>query len=165
MEDEQGMPSELGGPGEGPSVQISEPTRAGCALVVQGQQVSISKGAAVAVLSHEATIETGASLVAVARELSVDKGGAQWLLASRASMQQSGTGIMISQQVDAPDARAAVLVCGRVTGNPRVGILIAGRVEGEVHAVMGSEAALRFGAALGAVLGLAMIFRRLMARH
>lgn len=154
MEHDGGEPEEVGLPEVGPApsrppeVQLAGPLQVGASLVVRADQVEISRGAALVVLAEEVRIDRGASLITAAENLSVEKGGSQWLLAREARLQQSGSGIMIAGRVEAADTRVAVL--------------LAGNVEGNVQTVLDARGALRFGAALGATLGVALLLRRLM---
>jgi len=118
------------------------------ALVVQADKAAITKGGALVVVAGEAHVSMGGSWLTVARELNFDRGGSQWLIAGDARIQQGGAGIVVARQVNAADTR--------------VGVLLAGSVNGDVQAVLDTEGAVRFGAAFGLVLGIALIIRRLM---
>lgn len=117
------------------------------ALVVQADSVEVSRGAAGVVVGNEVSFSRGYSTVVVARDLSLEKGGSQWLLAGDARIEQGGCGVVVARQVEATDLK--------------VGILLAGTVNGDVQTMMDSEGAMRFGAALGLVLAIVMVLRRI----
>ncbi|HEX2924243.1 MAG TPA: hypothetical protein VHS28_09470 [Chloroflexota bacterium] len=137
-------PQAMGEAGAGGSQAINRM----CACMVQAERVEIHQGGAMAVVARDATVTMGGSVIAAATNLTVDKGGSQWLLAGEARVQNGGAGIMVTQNAQLVDTK--------------VGILLAGKVEGNVQAVMDTESALRFGAALGATLGVALLLRRLV---
>ncbi len=171
MEEDQGARPEGEAPREEPTpvgepeVQLAGPVAARLAAVVQADQVDIGPGAALVVMAEEANIDRAGSVVTVARNLTLERGGSQWLIANQANLRQSGAGIVVSQQVDAPDARIGITAAGSVSGNLQVGVLLAGRVEGNVQALVDTEAATRFGIAFGAILGFALLLRRLLANR
>lgn len=136
--------------------------RRSLAGLVRAERVEINQGGALVVVAGDARAEKSASVIAVARNLSVRQGGSQWLLAGEARLEQSGSGIMISPRVEAPNARVGMMVAGDVHGNLQVGVLLSRNVEGNVQALMDAAAATRFGIAFGAVLGVALLLRRLL---
>jgi len=167
--DPNNVPEETPPEGELPS-ELPTPAAGGpppfrLAALVQANNVEVSMGAALAIVANEARVERAGSVVTVARDLSLHQGGSQWLLAGEARLERSGSGIIISRQVDAPNARIGVVAGGNVEGNMQVGILLANRVEGNVQALMDTKSAVRFGAAFGAVFGMALLLRRLLGRR
>ncbi|HEX9014934.1 MAG TPA: hypothetical protein VF960_02905 [Chloroflexota bacterium] len=117
------------------------------ALVVQADSAAVTNGAAGVVVGNEVAFSKGYSSVTIARELNLEKGGSQWLLAGEARIEQGGSGVVIARQVEAADLK--------------VGILLAGQVNGDVQTLVDSEGAMRFGAALGIVLAVVMLIRRI----
>ncbi len=115
--------------------------------VIQADRAELNQGCALAIGANELKVTMGGSWIMAARELNVDRGGAQWLVAGDARIQQGGTGILVARQVDATDVR--------------VGVLLAGTVNGNVQTMLDRDGAMRFGAGLGLVLGMALIIRRL----
>ena len=130
------------------TINVSKSSTTQFAGLLQADSVEISGGGALAVLASEARLEKGFSLITAARDLSVEKAGSQWLLAGDAHLDQSGAGIVIARHVEASDARVAVLIAGRVDGN--------------VQTLLDTDSAIRFGAAFGAVLGFALLLRRIL---
>lgn len=120
----------------------------GLAGMVQAERVELNQSAALAVVARDATVKMGGSLITAASNLTVDRGGSQWLVAGEARVHQGGAGIVVTRHAHLTDSK--------------VGILLAGRVDGKVQALMSNESALRFGAALGATLGVAVLLRRLL---
>jgi hypothetical protein len=150
---------------EHPSFQAEEtshPPLFKVAGLVQGDNIEIKQGAALAVMANEARIEKGGSLITVARDLEVQMGASQWLLAGEAHLEQSGSGIVITREIEAPDAKIGVVISGEVAGNLQVGVLLANHVDGNVQALVDTRTAIRFGAAFGAVLGFFLLLRRLI---
>lgn len=141
-----------GQPSPGPTGRIeyrpetTVETRA--ALMVQAENVAINKGGAMAIVANEANVTMGGSWLTVAQELNVDRGGSQWLIAADARLHQAGAGIVVARNADLTDAR--------------VGVLLAATVNGDVQTMLDRDAAVRFGAAFGLVLGIALIVRRLI---
>jgi hypothetical protein len=119
-----------------------------CSCMVQAERVEINQGGAMAIVAHDASVHMGGSVITAATNLTVDKGGSQWLVAGEARVQHGGAGIVVTQNAQLVDTK--------------VGILLAGKVEGNVQALMDTEGALRFGAGLGATLGIALLLRRLV---
>ncbi len=116
------------------------------ALMVQAENVAINKGGALAIVASEANVTMGGSWLAAAQELNVDRGGSQWLIAGDARIHQGGAGIVVARHADLTDTR--------------VGVLLAGTANGDVQPLLDTAGAMRFGAAFGLVLGVALIISR-----
>ena len=136
--------------------------RSGLVGMLHAEHADLSNGAALLLVAGEGNLQRAGSIITVARNLSLRQSGSQWLLAGNAHLEQSGSGIMISPRVDAPNARAAVVLANSFQGNAQVGVLLARNVEGNVQALVDTAAAVRLGAAFVAALGIALLLRRLL---
>lgn len=117
-------------------------------LLLTGDSVQMMQGGALVIHSDEAQIVQSKSLAAVASRLHLEQGAGKWLFAREANLRQSGVMVMVANTLR--------------LSNSRAGIVLARRIEGEVHCLVSQRAAVGFGAAFGALLGLFLVIRRLV---
>ena len=143
----------------------------GGADLVEGDTVTITQGGASVVNAHTVQIRQGGIANAQADEITVSMGGVALARADRVSVEMGGIGIalareahltqgaarsVIAQNVHVDQGLVGTALAGRVTFERPSGIflLIAGRVEGPVQALLDWRGAIAFGAAFGLLVGL-----------
>jgi len=118
--------------------------RQGGVLKLDADNATIVQGAAGLVRSNETHLGPGATSVAVISDaVSLDQAGAQFILArDSVEMDQSAAAILVGQRVTVKDSTAV--------------LMFANTVEGDISVAMDRQAAITFGAALGAALGIVL---------
>jgi hypothetical protein len=126
--------------------------RQGAVLTLDADGVTITQGGAGLVRSAETNLGPGSTSAAIiADTVSLDQAAAQFVLArDTVEMDQSAAALLIGQHVTAKDSTAM--------------LMFANTVEGNVHVAMDRQAAITFGAALGATLGLFLAVFGLLKR-
>lgn len=138
---------------------------------VDGEVVSITQGGATTVTAGSVSIRQGGIANAQADDISVAMGGVALARAERVSVEMGGMGIalareahmtqtavrsVVAKDVHVDQSLVGSALAGRVTFErpSAIFLLIAGRVEGPVQAMLDWKGAIAFGAAFGAVVGL-----------
>ena len=138
---------------------------------VDGDAVSITQGGATTVTAGSVQIRQGGIASAQADDISVSMGGIALARAERVSVEMGGMGIsfareahltqgaarsVIAKDVHVDQSLVGTALAGRVSFARPSGIflLVAGRVEGPVKAVLDWRGAIAFGAVFGLVVGL-----------
>jgi len=138
---------------------------------VEGDTVTITQGGATTVTAGSVQIRQGGIAYAQADDIKVSMGGVALARADRVSVEMGGMGIsfareahltqgaarsVIAQDVHVDQSLVGTALAGRVTFERPSGIflLIAGRVEGPVQALLDWRGAIAFGAMFGLVAGL-----------
>jgi hypothetical protein len=141
---------------------------------VAGDSVGISQGGASVVTAGSVTVHQGGIANAQADDITVSMGGVALARADRVSVEMGGIGIafareahltqgvartILAQDVRVDQGLIGTTFAGRVTFERPSGVflLLAGRTEGPVRAMLDWRGALAFGAAFGVLVGL---FRR-----
>jgi hypothetical protein len=106
-------------------------TQGGIAFA-RGERVSVEMGAVALAVGGDVTVTQGYAQSILARDVRIEQGGARTVIASRATFGRNSGAFMV----------------------------IAGKVDGEIRALLDWRAALAFGAAFGLVVGLARRARR-----
>lgn len=138
---------------------------------IDGDVVSITQGGATTVTAGGVTIRQGGIVNAQADDINVSMGGVVLARADRVSVEMGGLGLalareahvtqgavrsVIAKDVQVDQSLIGTALAGRVRFErpSAVFLLLAGRVEGPVRAMLDWRGALAFGAAFGAVVGL-----------
>lgn len=138
---------------------------------VDGDVVSITQGGATTVTAGSVSIRQGGIANAQADDITVSMGGVALARADRVSVEMGGMGIafareahltqgaarsVIAKDIHVDQSLVGSALAGRVTFQrpSAIILLIAGRVEGPVQAILDWKGAIAFGAAFGAVVGL-----------
>lgn len=164
-------------PAAQPAVSNRSPRPANVSIVqggadrVDGDVVSISQGGATTVTAGGVTIRQGGIVNAQADDISVSMGGVVLARGERVSVEMGGLGLafareahltqgavrsVIAKDVQVDQSLVGTALAGRVRFErpSAIFLLIAGRVEGPVKAMLDWKGAIAFGAAFGAVVGL-----------
>lgn len=110
------------------------------ATPVEGEVVSLHQAGAQSIHAHQVDIHQGGSGVITAETVTIREGGAGLILAGQTVLAQSQVGLLATRHANLE--------------RTRVGLLLAGRVEGQVEAVIGPQTAALMATVGGAVLGL-----------
>ena len=138
---------------------------------VDADSVSITQGGVTTVTARSIDVRQGGIANAQAEDIAVSMGGVALARADRVSVEMGGVGLALAGDVRVTQSYArsilareshidqglvGALITGRATLQRPSGVflLVAGRVEGPVKAVLDWRGALAFGAAFGLVLGL-----------
>ena len=138
---------------------------------VDGDVVSITQGGATTVTASGVTIRQGGIVNAQADDINVSMGGVVLARAERVSVEMGGMGLalareahltqgavrsVIAKDIQVDQSLVGTALAGRVRFErpSAVFLLVAGRVEGPVRAMLDWRGAIAFGAAFGAVVGL-----------
>jgi hypothetical protein len=138
---------------------------------VDGDVVTITQGGATTVTAGSVNIRQGGIANAQASDISVSMGGVALARAERVSVEMGGMGIafareahvtqgvarsLIAKDVHIDQSLVGTALAGRVRFDrpSAIFLLIAGRVEGPVQAMLDWRGAIAFGAAFGVVAGL-----------
>lgn len=137
---------------EGDNVTITQ----GGASIVNASSVQIRQGGIANAQADDITVSMGGVALARADRVSVEMGGMGISFAREAHLTQGAARSLIAQDVHVDQSLVGTALAGRVTFNRPSGIflLIAGRVEGPVQALLDWRGAIAFGAAVGLVVGL-----------
>ena len=136
----------------GDSVSITQ----GGASVVNARSVEIHQGGIANAQADDITVRLGGVALARADRLSVEMGGVGVALAREAHMTQGMARTVIAQDVRVDQGLIGTAFAGKVTFEKQSGVflLLAGKTEGPVKALMDWRGALAFGAAFGLLVGL-----------
>lgn len=152
--------------GAADSVQATDVTvRMGGVRDVRGQIVSIRQGAAVIINSERVDVVQGAVGLVRSSEASLGPGTSSGaVLADNVKMEQAAAQLMLARENVEMQQSAAMIVAGQtVTArNSAALFLVANNVEGDVRVMMDRQAAMSLGAALGAVVGVFVVLRRVL---
>jgi hypothetical protein len=120
---------------------------------VDAQQVDVQMGGIVHVHADEATVRLGGVVLARADHLTVERGGIGAALAREVNIRQAWARSIIAQDARIDQGMVGTMLTGRATFErpSAVLMLIAGRVDGPVRAILDWRGALAFGAAFGLV--------------
>lgn len=138
---------------------------------VEGDSVTITQGGATTVNANSVQVRQGGIANAQADDISVNMGGVALARADRVSVEMGGMGVsfareshltqgaarsLIAQDIHVDQSLVGTALAGRVSFERPSGIflLIAGRVEGPVQALLDWRGAIAFGAAFGLIVGL-----------
>jgi hypothetical protein len=138
---------------------------------VDGDVVTITQGGATTVSAGSVNIRQGGIANAQAEDITVSMGGVALARADRVSVEMGGLGIafareahvtqgvsrsLIAKDVHIDQSLVGTAMAGRATFDrpSAIFLLIAGRVEGPVQAMLDWRGAIAFGAAFGVVAGL-----------
>ena len=136
----------------GDSVSITQ----GGASVVKARSVEIHQGGIANARADDISVRLGGVALARADRLSVEMGGVGVALAREAHVTQGMARTVIAQDVRVDQGLIGTAFAGKVTFQKQSGVflLLAGRTEGPVKALMDWRGALAFGAAFGLLVGL-----------
>lgn len=128
----------------------------GGASVVSARKVEIHQGGIANARADDISVRIGGVALARADRLSVEMGGVGLALAREAQVTQGMARTVIAQDVRIDQGLVGTAFAGRVTFEQPAGVflLLAGRTEGPVKALMDWRGALAFGAAFGLLVGL-----------
>jgi hypothetical protein len=136
----------------GDSVSITQ----GGASVVNARSVEIHQGGIANAHADDISVRMGGVALARADRLSVEMGGVGVALAREAQLTQGMARTVIAQDVRVDQGLIGTAFAGKVTFEKQAGVflLLAGKTEGPVKALMDWRGALAFGAAFGLLVGL-----------
>ncbi len=139
----------------GDTVRITQ----GGASVVNARSVEVRQGGIANAQADDITVSMGGVALARADRISVEMGGVGISFAREMQLTQGGARSVIAQDVRVDQGLIGTALAGKVTFERPSGVflLIAGKTEGPVKALMDWRGALAFGAAFGLLVGL---FRR-----
>lgn len=138
---------------------------------VDGDSVSITQGGATTVTAGSVQVRQGAIAHAQAEDIRVSMGGVALARADRVSVEMGGMGIsfareahltqgaarsLIAQDVHVDQSLVGTALAGRITFErpSAIFLLVAGKVDGPVQALLDWRGAIAFGAVFGLVAGL-----------
>lgn len=150
--DEGRKPAPSADPAAGDSVSITQ----GGASVVNARTVEVHPGLIGNAQADDITVRMGGIALARADRLSVEMGGLGLALAREVQVTQGVARTVIAQDVRVDQGLIGTTFAGRVTFEKPAGVflLLAGRTEGPVKALLDWRGALVFGAAFGVLVGL-----------
>lgn len=136
----------------GDSVSITQ----GGASVVNARSVEIHQGGIANAQADDISVRLGGVALARAERLSVEMGVVGVALAREAHLTQGMARTVIAQDVRVDQGLIGTAFAGKVTFEKQSGVflLLAGKTEGPVKALMDWRGALAFGAAFGLLVGL-----------
>jgi len=139
----------------GDNVRITQ----GGASVVNAGTVTIHQGGIANAQADDIAVSMGGVALARADRVSVEMGGIGIAFAREAHLTQGGARTILAQDVHVDQGLIGTAFAGKVTFERPSGVflLLAGRTEGPVKALLDWRGALAFGAAFGLLVGL---FRR-----
>lgn len=137
---------------EGDSVTITQ----GGATTVTAASVQVRQGGIANAQADDITVSMGGVALARADRVSVEMGGMGLALAREAHLSQGVARSVFAQDVHVDQSLVGTALAGRVSFErpSAVFLLVAGRVEGQVKAMLDWRGALAFGAVFGLVVGL-----------
>jgi hypothetical protein len=138
---------------------------------VDGDNVTITQGGATTVTAGSVQVRQGGIANAQADDISVSMGGVALARADRVSVEMGGMGIafareahltqgaarsLIAQDIHVDQSLVGTALAGKVTFErpSAIFLLVAGKVEGQVQALLDWRGAIAFGAVFGLVVGL-----------
>jgi hypothetical protein len=123
---------------------------------VDAREVDVRMGGIVYAHADEASVRLGGVVLARADHLTVERGGIGAAFAREANLRQAWARSVVAQDVRIDQGLVGTMLTGHASFDRPSGVLmlIAGRVDGPVRALLDWRAALAFGAAFGLVWGL-----------
>lgn len=136
----------------GDTVRITQ----GGASIVNAKSVEIRQGGIGNARADDITVSMGGVALARADRISVEMGGVGIAFAREAQLTQGVARTVLAQDVRVDQGLIGTAVAGKVTFERPSGVflLLAGRTEGPVKAILDWRGALAFGAAFGLLVGL-----------
>jgi hypothetical protein len=137
--------------------------RQGGARSVTAHEVSVRQGGIARVDAHTVDLTQGGVAVATTGTLRMTAGGVGAVLADRATLEQSVVQVVAARErVDMDQAAAGVVVGGSVqVRDSAIGLVLTPHLEGQnVRVLIGTPAALAFGAGAALVFSLIGLWRR-----
>ena len=136
----------------GDAVSITQ----GGASIVTARSVEVQQGGIVNAQADDINVRMGGVVLARADRVSVEMGGVGLALAREANLTQGGVRTIVAQEVRVDQGLVGTAFAGKVTFEKPAGVflLIAGKTEGPVKALMDWRGALAFGAVFGLLVGL-----------
>lgn len=136
----------------GDSVTITQ----GGASIVNATSVDIRQGGIANAQAEDIRVSMGGVALARADRVSVEMGGLGIAFAREAHLTQGGARTVFAQDVRVDQGLIGTAFAGKVTFERPSGVflLLAGRTEGPVKALLDWRGALAFGAAMGVIVGL-----------
>lgn len=134
------------------TVQLSQ----GGATNVDASSVSVHQGGIVNAQADDVSVSMGGIVLARGDRVSLEMGGMGVALAREAQITQGMARTVVAQQVRVDQGLVGTAMAGRVTFERPSGVflLLAGKTEGPVKALLDWRGALAFGAAFGVIAGL-----------
>ena len=131
----------------------------GGASIVNATSVEVRQGGIANAHAEDIHVSMGGVALARADRVSVEMGGLGIAFAREAHLTQAGARTVLAQDVRVDQGLIGTAMAGRITFERPSGVflLLAGRTEGPVKALLDWRGALAFGAAFGVIVGL---FRR-----
>jgi hypothetical protein len=128
----------------------------GGASIVNARTVDVRQGGIANAQAEDIHVSMGGVALARADRVSVEMGGLGIAFAREAQLTQGGARTVIAQDVRVDQGLIGTAFAGKVTFERPSGVflLLAGRTEGPVKALLDWRGALAFGAAMGAIVGL-----------
>lgn len=128
----------------------------GGASIVNATSVDIRQGGIANAQAEDIHVSMGGVALARADRVSVEMGGLGIAFAREAHLTQGGARTVIAQDVRVDQGLIGTAFAGKVTFERPSGVflLLAGKTEGPVKALLDWRGALAFGAAMGAIVGL-----------
>jgi hypothetical protein len=128
----------------------------GGASVVNARSVEVRQGGIANAQADDITVSMGGIALARADRMSVEMGGVGIAFAREAHLTQGGARSVIAQDVHVDQGLIGTAIAGKVTFERPSGVflLLAGRTDGPVKALLDWRGALAFGAAFGLLVGL-----------
>ena len=123
---------------------------------VNARSVTVRQGGIVYAQADDITVNMGGIALARADRVNVELGGLGVSLAREAHVTQGAARMVVAQDVRIDQGLVGTMFAGRASFDRPSGVLmlIAGRVDGPVRAVLDWRAALAFGAAFGLIWGI-----------
>jgi len=136
----------------GDSVTITQ----GGASIVNATSVDVRQGGIANAQAEDIHVSMGGVALARADRVSVEMGGLGIAFAREAHLTQGGARTVVAQDVRVDQGLIGTAFAGRVTFERPSGVflLLAGKTEGPVKALLDWRGALAFGAAMGVIVGL-----------
>lgn len=133
--------------------------RQGGADVVSATNVDVSMGGIGRAQASDIAVSQGGIGLARAERVSVEMGGIGAAIGGEVRLTQGGAGVVLAREARVEQGFVRTLIANNVVAERTTGVLflLAGRVDGNVRAVLDWRGALAFGAAFGLVTAL---FRR-----
>ena len=108
---------------------------------VHAEVVNISQGGAAHIEANRVSIKQGGAQAISATKVEIEHGGAAVVSAEQARVTSSAVGLLVAEEAIVESSTPAIAVTSTLTAsNTRIGVLLAGRVEGKfgTNAVLGT---------------------------
>lgn len=133
---------------------------------IQATHVNVSDGGVGQIIAQEVNFSDGGIQHVEAGSLKFENGGIGIARAQEIEFSNGGIGILFANHAElGENAQTNLLLAREATGSIKTGLLLTGKVQGEVHTALDTPRALLFGAAAGAVIGLFLILGKLLAKQ